>query len=599
MKIINKISVKYFRSLHTVEIKDCSSINVISGRNDVGKSNVIKALNLFFNGQADWDSDYSFYDNFSKKRLEEVRKDSIKGKQFVSIKIEFSRPENYHKSLPETFNVERKWFRDSKTFEQSDDLSALDKAKKLPSKLTTAQRALGRFLNKIHFEYVPAIKDRIYFNDLLRRLQFSLLDLTISQNQQLFETANTLADHIEGQITDLKMDFEKATNIHTTIQPPSTVSSLFQAFFISTQTDSGEVALKFRGDGLQSRYIASVLHYIASNSNDYYIWGYEEPELALEYSHASKMADDFSETYSKRSQIFLTSHSPAFISLAGENVSCYRATQENAITDVSNVLNSNNKELLRYEIGILDIQKEVHELYSKEFLKLKSVYEKIDQLELEINRTKMPMLVTEGKTDKIIIEKALEIFGENAPSILVRACDNSGGIGSSGGAGQLGRLIETIHPDDDRIVIALFDNDEEGQKEFSGLSKNFTEYNKNVKRHRNGIAWAIKIPEPDFREGYADAKNLCIEYLFDDGIISKKNERGEGLKFRKQPPKVTIGNVQLSLNLDHLDLQLKKYEKIETGKDIFSQEIINDLNLNDFRGFKELFNEIKEILQFI
>jgi len=373
MKYIEKITIRYFRSLHTINVKKCTSVNIISGRNDVGKSNIIKALNLFFNGQADWESEYDFYDNFSKKRLEEVRQESIKGKQFISIKIEFSRPDNYKGSLPEKFTVERKWFRDSKTYEPSNNLSSLENAGKLPSSLTTAQRSLATFLNKLHFEYIPAIKDRAYVNELLGRLQRSLLDVTINQNQSLLETAKTLAEHIEGQIVDLKEDFETATKIETSITPPSKISSLFQSFLVSTETDDGSVPLKFRGDGLQSRYIASVLHYISINSTDFYIWGYEEPEIALEYSHASQMAYDFKNKYSKSAQIFVSTHSPAFIALEGEDISCYRVSQNNSESVVANIaINADlkDKEKLKEELGILDIQKEVHEYYSTELAKL-------------------------------------------------------------------------------------------------------------------------------------------------------------------------------------------------------------------------------------
>jgi predicted ATPase len=42
MKYIEKITIRYFRSLHTIEVKQCKSVNVISGRNDVGKSNETK-----------------------------------------------------------------------------------------------------------------------------------------------------------------------------------------------------------------------------------------------------------------------------------------------------------------------------------------------------------------------------------------------------------------------------------------------------------------------------------------------------------------------------------------------------------------------------
>jgi len=52
----------------------------------------LKALNLFFNGEADWHKELRFYDDFSSTRLEQVRKESVKGEQFISIEIEFNRP---------------------------------------------------------------------------------------------------------------------------------------------------------------------------------------------------------------------------------------------------------------------------------------------------------------------------------------------------------------------------------------------------------------------------------------------------------------------------------------------------------------------------
>lgn len=605
MHLIDKITIKYFRSLHTVELKKCSSVNIISGRNDVGKSNVIKALNLFFNGQADWESEYDFYDNFSRKRLEEVRKESVKGKQFISVKIEFNRPENYKGSLPEKFTVERKWHRDNKTFVPSDNLSSLEKAGKLPSTLTTAQRSLGKLLNKIHFEYVPAIRDRAYVNDLLGRLQRSLLDVTINQNESLLATANTLAAHIEGQIVDLKNDFEQATSIQTSIEPPSSISSLFQSFLVSTETDDGNVPLKFRGDGLQSRYIASVLHYIAVNSNDFYIWGYEEPEIALEYSHCSRMATDFCEKYARHSQIFLTTHSPAFIALEGDKASCYRVSQENSETIVANTSISGDlagKNKLKEELGILEIQKEVHELYSKELVKLNVLNQRIIELQSEVNELHRPLIVTEGKSDKTIFDVAVSKF-PNSPDIVFRACDNAGDQGSTGGAGSLAKLIESIHPDDGRLVVAIFDNDEEGQREFERLSRNFrsSEVGDDVKRHMNGYAWAMLLPEPGFRDGYAEAKNLCIEYLFTDEVIGKRFSDGSRLELRTPPAIFQIGNQRQETPPElHeiLENHLKRFLKVGDGKDKFSEEIVPSLDEREFLGFEEIFRIISGIIEY-
>lgn len=605
MKLINRISIRYFRSLHTIDLKKCSDLNIITGRNDAGKSNVIKALNLFFNEQTDWESEYDFYDNFSKKRLEEVRQESVKGKQFISIKIEFERPRNYKGSLPPVFTVERRWNRDSKTFVQTDNLATLEKSKKLPTSLTTAQRSLAKLLNRTHFEYVPAIKDRGYVDNLLSRLQQSLLDMTIDKDQNLLDTANNLAKHIEGQITDLKTDFEKATTLETFIKPPDKISSLFHSFLVSTETTDGDVPLMFRGDGLQSRYIASVLHYIAVNSNDFHIWGYEEPEIALEYTHASKMADDFCGQYSSPSQIFLTTHSPAFVSLEEDNTSCYRALQENSASNIVNVAlkrDFDHKETIKDELGVLEIQKEVHDLYSERLKQFNELNERVGSLEDEVNRLHKPLVVTEGKTDRKILEIALEKLGQY-PELIVRECDNTGGVGGTGGAGTLGKLIESIHPDDDRVVIAIFDNDDEGQKEFGKLSKNFTiiDDDPRCKGHSNGYAWALLLPEPEYREGFVEAKNLCIEYLFKDSVIGEKFSSGAKLELKSPPAEVLISGRRVG-ELPEQARELlveysKRFRKIGSGKDKFASEIVPNLDKDDFEGFVQLIDDINWILE--
>lgn len=604
MQIINKVTIKYFRSLHNIDLKKCTSVNIISGRNDVGKSNIIKALNLFFNSQTDWESSFDFYDNFSKKRLKEVRKESIKGKQFISIIIELNRPSNYKGSLPEKFTIERKWYRDSKTYEQSSNLVSLEKAGKLPSTLVTAQRSLATFLNKLHFEYVPAIRDRAYVNELLSRLQRTLLDATISQNQALLTTANTLAEHIESQIGELKADFESATRIETSITPPSTISALFQSFLVSTKTNDGSVPLSFRGDGLQSRYIASALYYIAMNTSDFYIWGYEEPEIALEYSHVANIAKDFHSKYSERAQIFVSTHSPAFIALEGERVSCYRVSQENSDTVVANIALSEDlkhKEKLKDELGIIEIQREVHEFYSSELEKLSKLNERIHELESEVDEKHRPLIVTEGKTDKDILSEALKSIDDKHLDIVIRACDNSGGSGDNGGAGTLAKLIESIHPDDDRLAIAIFDNDEEGQREFKNLSKNFShpKWSDTAKQHKNKLAWAILLPEPEFRNGFAQAKNLCIEYLFKDEVLNRHFENGKKLEIKQAQPSLTFGGQkqeELPLEISALIKdKAVKYRKIGSGKDKFAKEIVTRLQKDDFSAFIPIFETIKKI----
>ena len=79
MTLIRKIEIQYFRSIYWQSITDVSGLNILTGKNDAGKSNVLKALNLFFNNQTDFGVEFDFSKDFNLDRLEQVRKETVKG----------------------------------------------------------------------------------------------------------------------------------------------------------------------------------------------------------------------------------------------------------------------------------------------------------------------------------------------------------------------------------------------------------------------------------------------------------------------------------------------------------------------------------------
>lgn len=150
--MIGKVEIQYFRSIYRVTISDINDINIFSGKNDAGKSNVLKALNLFFNNYIVYDGDYSFKENYNLQRLEEVRKETVKGKQFIQIKITFRRGKQFEKTLPESFTVSKKWNRDDELPQMTDDIEMqLKKRGKIYNARNRA--SLTRFLNNIRYIY--------------------------------------------------------------------------------------------------------------------------------------------------------------------------------------------------------------------------------------------------------------------------------------------------------------------------------------------------------------------------------------------------------------------------------------------------------------
>ena len=68
--VIKKIHIKNFRSI-VDETIDCSELNLFVGKNDVGKSNILKALDLFFHYDK---NTFVFSENFSLFHKTAVKK---------------------------------------------------------------------------------------------------------------------------------------------------------------------------------------------------------------------------------------------------------------------------------------------------------------------------------------------------------------------------------------------------------------------------------------------------------------------------------------------------------------------------------------------
>jgi AAA15 family ATPase/GTPase len=73
MKIIDSVRIKYYRSIlnttrGNVTHLPVNELNVVVGGNDAGKSNFLRALNLFFNHDKEFFDDFDFWKEFSIQR---------------------------------------------------------------------------------------------------------------------------------------------------------------------------------------------------------------------------------------------------------------------------------------------------------------------------------------------------------------------------------------------------------------------------------------------------------------------------------------------------------------------------------------------------
>lgn len=200
MKIIEKIEIKHFRSFlgtpqsYETEITNINDLNIFSGANDSGKSNILRALNLFFNGEISYKVPFEFDRDFFVGK-----KDSAHKVIEIGINFDLSMDKKRDKFLPEKFKISKFYDRNGfRNYIYSFFLKDMDQEIKIDSRAEKnknikdlfikgdsgekeMENANKRewiyrvkftgFLNKsVVFEYVPAIRDRNFFSQLFGRV---------------------------------------------------------------------------------------------------------------------------------------------------------------------------------------------------------------------------------------------------------------------------------------------------------------------------------------------------------------------------------------------------------------------------------------------
>ncbi|HEY9184325.1 MAG TPA: AAA family ATPase [Salegentibacter sp.] len=611
MNLIKEINIKYFRSIYHLKLKDLNDCIIFSGKNDVGKSNILKALNLFFNNETDWHTEFSFYNDFNFKRLSEVREKSIKGKQYIQIEITFRRGSNFQRSLPSEFTVRRTWDRNSRLPKETTNLDKKFKAGKIETKnQKIVHRSLTQFFNKVKFEYVPAIKDRRLFSHLLNELQTEIFNQLNSKGREISKEIKLISDKYSDSIEGLKDEFKHSTGINSELALPVKANELFKVLNVLTDFETDETTklnLDYRGDGIRLRYIPSLYNYLAKNHRGVYILGFEEPENSMEYGLGSRMAEKFFTEYSKNSQILITSHSPAFLDSKSKTVNFFRIYRSNQSTlaaklEFSNSLfsldeNNLNNNLLTEELGLTKLQLKFHKLYEEKLKEAELTKKRVQELEKRVSTFTKPILYTEGITDVTILKSAWKKLYPDSDipyEILpVQTTDEGGG---DGGYASLNRKLESVK-DSEPLQIGLYDYDSGGfDKGFNKLNKNFSKFNGKefVQMHKNQNSFAMVIPEQPGLEDFYNFKNLPIEFLFSEQDLNKEVD---GRKLELSPYRMDVKMNGVTIDTEeYTDLQ---YCSIKKGsKKHFAEKVVPSLETASFENFKLLFSTIDEILNY-
>ena len=305
--MIRRIQVRNFRSILNDEFEP-KDLNIIVGPNDVGKSNYLRALNLFFNNQTEpslalnWKVDYSHHAEKRKGKAEEI---------FIAITFE---PPNSFRSRDPV--IWKKSWRNGSTNPHLDEKLTVDR------KILGGRQKLDVWLERTKYKYVPAIKGPEYFRTLLRDLHDTLA-LTI--DEKLRTASASFLESLRSATGGISREVKGALQLESKLQLPISLGNFFEVLDFETSTATGRsISLQQRGDGVKVRHIPAILKFLADQESLLAakgkprvttIWGYEEPENNLELMASFEAARSFRQ-YAQEIQTFVTTHSPAFYSLA-------------------------------------------------------------------------------------------------------------------------------------------------------------------------------------------------------------------------------------------------------------------------------------------
>ncbi len=464
---IEHIRIKNFRSLADVSVP-AKALTVFVGCNDEGKSNLLRALDLFFNSETrqyeiNWMVDYSGYAK------------EVKGKApQIEIALTFKLPESF--SVDQRVVWKRIW---RKTGLHREDIKLADGGD-LP-----ARSKAYAYLKTMRYEYVPAIKGAEYFEKLLGSVH-DMLDATVRSD--IRTAAANFTEAIRSHTGGILLDLENQLGLKSDLELPSDLRRLFTDLEFHSNTGSHRVALSQRGDGIKVRHIPIILRWLALQANHLSahgrprvetVWGYEEPENNLETRRCFELAEFFLQN-SGSTQTFLTTHSPVFYSVlqphVNDGVSLAEVKLDPTGTQVTTRVPGQPSDLMAIHssIGFLDLV-EPH---------VREWKERVDRLQRRINEgmsTDKPTIFVEGPSDQAIIRAAIARFFTDAQTVRVSCSERNGG----GHSWVKDSLIAWHYSRPSACAVGLFDGDDASQPSLQ-------EFQRFVEERANGATTAFK-----------------------------------------------------------------------------------------------------------
>lgn len=328
---LESFQVNYFRSIKNSEPIHLNQKTIIVGKNNEGKSNYLKALNialsilldrrrveLFIRRKRYLDDDSIF----NWERDYPVNLQNKKRQPSTKFKLTFNLTNEDVENIKSLINVDIKFELIIEIEINKNDLSLniYYTPKNIRKKLKESQidKVCDYITKEIYFTYIPAIRTERASLNIIGSLINKKLDsleenedynkaksfIQSKQNELLINLSHELVDKLHTFVPELK-------NVQLSAEYESRHSYGSRYDYKFIVDDGNPTEISYKGDGFKSLVTLALLH-DKGQSNKNNIIAIEEPEAHLHSGAIHKLKSILEDIY-KNNQIILTTHNQVFI----------------------------------------------------------------------------------------------------------------------------------------------------------------------------------------------------------------------------------------------------------------------------------------------
>ncbi len=330
MKLKN-ISIQNFRSITSTEKLELSDYCILLGKNNEGKTNVLKALSFAMyairqirvngrRGAYRSENYYSFKRDYPVSLLED------KNAKPTSFVLTFQLSEEDIASFYETTKLHNNGYicveivfpKSDNSYDQPQIFLKEKRGRGGSSYKAHIQDILAFLLNNISFQYIPAVRTADNSFDVIRSLIRNVL-YTLDEDDEyksaidlIVSKRNELVDKLGSVLKDkIKTFIPSVSDIEISLGSSRDLDIDFDDSIRFVIDDGNKTSIQYKGDGIKS-LAALALLYSTKTAKQSQIIAIEEPESHLHYE-AIHQIDAVLRDLSKTNQVIVTTHNPVFI----------------------------------------------------------------------------------------------------------------------------------------------------------------------------------------------------------------------------------------------------------------------------------------------